>query len=105
MDPVILFVIAVVVIGGAFWLYESKSDVSDVVETKPAPAPAPKAEVKTEAKAEAKVEVKKLPTKSKLSAMKKAELEELGREFGIELDKRKTKDSMIVDLQKEAKKK
>ena len=99
MDPVILFVIAVVVIGGAFWLYESKSDVSDVVETKPAPAPAPKAE------AEAKVEVKKLPTKSKLSAMKKAELEELGREFGIELDKRKTKDSMIVDLQKEAKKK
>ena len=101
MDPVILFVIAVVVIGGAFWLYESKSDVSDVVETKPAPATVVKAEVKTEAK----VEVKKLPTKSKLSAMKKAELEELGREFGIELDKRKTKDNMIVDLQKEAKKK
>jgi len=45
----------------------------------------------------------KLPTKSKLAAMKKADLENLGKEFGIDLDKRKTKDNMIKDLQKHVK--
>lgn len=40
----------------------------------------------------------KLPTKAKLTAMTKAQIEELGREFNIELDKRKTKDNMIADL-------
>ena len=99
MDPIILLLIVVAVIGGGFWYFNAESD-SDVSTPAPKPAPAPKAEVKTEVK----VEAKKLPTKSKLSAMKKAELEELGREFGVELDKRKTKDNMIADLQKEAKK-
>jgi len=100
MDPIILFIIVVVVLGGAFWYFNAEKDNSGEAEVKaepvakvePKPTPAPKAEVK------------KLPTKSKLSAMKKAELEELGREFGVELDKRKTKDNMIADLQKEVKK-
>ena len=34
----------------------------------------------------------------KMKEMTKAKLEELGREFSIELDKRKTKDKMITDL-------
>ena len=42
--------------------------------------------------------VAKLPSAAKLKAQTKAQLEELGREFGIELDKRKTKDKMIADL-------
>jgi len=48
--------------------------------------------------------VKKLPTKSKLTAMTKAKLEELGREFGVELDKRKNKEAMVADLQAGVKK-
>ena len=103
MDPIILFIVVVVVLGGAFWYFNAEKDNTvgggesgvkpePVAKVEPKPAPAPKAEVK------------KLPTKSKLTAMKKAELEELGREFGVELDKRKTKDNMIADLQKEVKK-
>jgi len=34
--------------------------------------------------------------------MTKAKIEELGRELGIELDKRKTKDNMIKDLEDKA---
>lgn len=48
--------------------------------------------------------VKKLPTKSQLNAMTKAKLEELGREFGVELDRRKKKDALIADLQAGVKK-
>ena len=43
-------------------------------------------------------EKKKLPSDSKLQSMKKGELETLGLEFGIDLDKRKTKKNMIIDL-------
>lgn len=50
------------------------------------------------AKAEVKAAVAKLPSLAKMKAQTKAQLEELGREFGIELDKRKTKDKMIDDL-------
>ena len=45
----------------------------------------------------------KLPTKPKLLEMTKAQIEEVGREFGIELDKRKTKDNMIEQLKTEFK--
>jgi len=43
-----------------------------------------------------------LPTVSQMKRMTKDKLEELGRELGIELDKRKTKDNMIKDLQDKA---
>lgn len=41
---------------------------------------------------------KKLPSASKLNAMKKEDIEALGFEFGIDLDRRKTKKNMIEDL-------
>lgn len=42
--------------------------------------------------------VAKLPSVTKLKAMTKAQLEELGREFGVELDRRKKKDDMVASL-------
>jgi hypothetical protein len=41
---------------------------------------------------------KEMPSDAELGKLTKAKLEELGREFGIELDKRKTKANMIADL-------
>ena len=43
-----------------------------------------------------------LPSKDDLKKLTKTKLEELGREFNIELDKRKTKANMIEDLHKKA---
>ncbi len=59
---------------------------------KKAPAPAPAKKVKT------------LPGNAALNSLTKAALEELGRDMGIELDKRKTKANMIADLKAGAKK-
>lgn len=42
-----------------------------------------------------------LPPVSELKKMTKAKLEEFGRELGVELDKRKTKDNMIKQLRDE----
>ena len=42
--------------------------------------------------------IESIPTITELKKMTKAKLEELGREHGIELDKRKTKSNMIADL-------
>jgi hypothetical protein len=61
-------------------------------------------EVVEEAAEAVKEAVKKLPTKSQLSSMTKTKLEALGREFGVELDKRKKKDALISDLQAGVKK-
>ena len=54
------------------------------------PAPAPKAEPK--AKAAPKV------TKASLTKLTKAQIEEKGREFGIEVDKRQTKDKIVSQV-------
>ena len=45
-----------------------------------------------------------LPTAAQLKKLTKAKIEELGREVGIELDRRQTKDNMIKELNKEVKK-
>lgn len=45
----------------------------------------------------------KLPTKNQLMKMKKDAIEEVGRKFGIELDKRFTKEKMVNTLHKEVK--
>lgn len=45
----------------------------------------------------------RLPDQKTLEALTKAKLEELGREWGIELDKRMTKANMIADLKKKFK--
>ena len=42
--------------------------------------------------------IESIPTIAELKKMTKAKLEELGRENGIELDRRKTKSNMIADL-------
>ena len=92
-----IVVLALVVVGGAFWYFnkdqkdldindDGKVDVADLKEAASNVAKGVKAEVK------------KLPTPAKLKAQTKAQLEELGREFGIELDKRKNQDKIIGDL-------
>jgi len=45
--------------------------------------------------------IESIPTIAELKKMTKTKLEELGRAHGIELDKRKTKANMIVDLEVE----
>jgi hypothetical protein len=62
----------------------------------PAPTPAPK---KAETKAEPKL------TKASLSKLTKGQLEAKGREFGIELDKRKKKDDLVAEVFKASKSK
>ena len=110
MDAVVLVGIGVAV--AAFvWFFimrdnDEKTDVTTVTTPKPEPvnrapggrrseAPIP-AEAKQAAKA--KPAVKTLPGKAALESLTKAKLEELGRDMGVELDKRKTKANMITDL-------
>ena len=98
MDPLVLLVGVVVLIGGALWAFTDVLDFNkdgkvDSADVKVA-VEATEAVIKKQV-AEAKA---KLPATKKMKEMTKAKLEELGREFSIELDKRKTKDKMITDL-------
>lgn len=70
---------------------------SPSVEEVVAPAPAPKPAVKAE-KPVAKI------TKAALNKLTKAQLEEKGREFGIEVDRRKKKDAIVAEVLKATKK-
>ena len=45
-----------------------------------------------------------LPTKAQLMKLTKAKIDELAAEVGIELDRRQTKEKMVAELQKQAKK-
>jgi hypothetical protein len=45
-----------------------------------------------------------LPTKAQLMKLTKAKIDELAKEVGIELDRRQTKEKMVAELQKQAKK-
>lgn len=105
MDPVILFIlVAVVALGSALWYFNRDSSSLDINQDGGATLNDIDVTVEKTV-ADVKEEVKKkLPTKSKLAAMKKSEIEALGREFGVELDRRKTKNNMIADLQTEVKK-
>ena len=47
--------------------------------------------------------VKTMPGNAALNSRTKAALEELGRDMGVELDKRKTKANMIADLKAQVK--
>ena len=76
-----------------------------VVESKPAPAPAPAAKAApAPKKAEPAVKAEAKITKASLSKLTKAQLEAKGREFGIELDKRKKKDDLVAEVLKASKK-
>jgi uncharacterized membrane protein YhiD involved in acid resistance len=46
----------------------------------------------------------KLPTKGQLMKLTKAKIDELAADLGIELDRRQTKEKMVAELQKQAKK-
>jgi hypothetical protein len=70
----------------------------EVVEPAPKPKAAPK---KVVAKAE---EVAVKVTKASLSKLTKAQLEDKGREFGVELDRRKKKDDLVAEVLKASKK-
>lgn len=75
--------------------FEKPEPVKEVkVASKPAASkPAPK-------KAEPKVAK---VTKASLSKLTKAQLESKGREFGIEVDKRKKKDDIVAEVLKASK--
>lgn len=45
-----------------------------------------------------------LPTKAQLMKLTKAKIDDLAAEVGIELDRRQTKEKMVAELQKQAKK-
>lgn len=62
------------------------------------PAQAPKAKAPAAQPASEKV------TKASLSKLTKAQIEEKGREFGVEVDKRKKKDDLVAEVLKASKK-
>ena len=95
MDPIALVVIGVVVAGVAWWVL---SDNDDKTETPSNPVTPPKTPGKLRPKQAEKPSVKTLPGNAALNSLTKAGLEDLGRDMGVELDKRKTKANMIVDL-------
>lgn len=127
MDPISIIIGLVVVAAIATVVYQSKQDKSSDLpavgkvpakkaEAKKAPASSttptkkkaePSARVKalksSEAvKANAPV-AKKVPTKTALLKLTKANIEKEARDHGIELDARKTKENMVADFQKQAK--
>ena len=111
MDPIIIGLIVVAIIGGAVYAYNSKSK-SVVPAPKKAKAPAkPKAPVSERVAALKSSDAvkkgsapaaKKLPTKTALLKLTKAAIEEKAREFDIELDKRMTKENMVGHFLKDA---
>jgi len=99
MDPVLILIGVVVVAGIGYYVYNNNdSDVVGGGESgiKPTPvAPAkPKAEVKKAAPS-----APKAPTAKALNAMTKKEIDQVGRDFGVQLDARKTKAAMVKDFQ------
>ena len=99
MELVILGVVAAVVIA-AWWVMNPKEveqtveEIEDKIE-----------EVVDDVKEDVKEALDDLPSVDDLKKLTKAKLEELGRELGVELDKRKTKANMINDLQTNVKEK
>jgi hypothetical protein len=97
IEIIILIVLAVA--GGVFWYYNKDQNDLDINDDGKVDVADLKEASKNVSKG-IKADTQKLPTPAKLKALTKTKLEELGREFGVELDKRKNKDSMIADLKK-----
>ena len=93
MDPIVVGIIAVVSIGVVLYAFRSEDEPAPTPKKKPQPA----VQVQS-SRAPAKPAVKTLPGNAALNSLTKAGLEDLGREMGVELDKRKTKAKMITDL-------
>ena len=85
------------VVGVAWWMYTNHEKVEDVVEEVEDAIEEIEEKIE-EVKQEVKEKLGDIPTKEELKKLTKAKLEEFGRDLGIELDKRKTKDNMIKEL-------
>ena len=110
MDLIVALIIAFLLAVFAIWWYNGKPSDADIdndgdVDTDDAKQAVENTVkgVKEDVSEVVEAVKKSLPTKSKLTAMKKADIEKVGKDFGIDLDRRKTKDNMIKDLQKHAK--
>lgn len=106
MELVILGVVAVVVAAFFFWpkVSEKIDDVQeDIAEAREAIEE--KFEEVIDSVEDAVQEaLDNLPTKAQLMKLTKAKIDELAKEVGIELDRRQTKEKMVAELQKQAKK-
>ena len=85
------------VVGVAWWMYNNHDKVEDIVEEVEDAVDEIEDKI-DEVKQKVKDKLDDIPTKEELKKLTKAKLEELGRDLGVELDKRKTKDNMIKEL-------
>jgi len=85
------------VVGVAYWMYNNHDKVEDIVEEVEDAVDEIEDKI-DEVKQKVKDKLDDIPTKDELKKLTKAKLEELGRDLGVELDKRKTKDNMIKEL-------
>ena len=85
------------VVGVAWWMYTNHDKVEDIVEEVEDAVDEIEEKI-DEVKQTVKDKLDDIPTKEELKKLTKAKLEELGRDLGVELDKRKTKDNMIKEL-------
>ena len=84
---IILGVLSVVVIVSWLVLGSKFAEEKEVTPAQRVKAKAPKVTV-----------APAMPTEAQLKSMTKAKIEQVGRDLGVELDKRKTKANMISDL-------
>ena len=122
MDPISIIIGLVVVAGIATVVYQSRKEDSSKPAVGKVPAkkaPVAQSTTPTKKKAEPSARVKalksseavkanapvakKVPTKTALLKLTKANIEIEARDHGIELDARKTKENMVADFQKQAK--
>jgi vacuolar-type H+-ATPase subunit E/Vma4 len=106
MELVILGVVVVAVAAFFFWpkVSEKIDDVQeDITEAREA-VEEKFEEVIDNVEDAVKEALDKLPTKAQLMKLTKAKIDELAKEVGIELDRRQTKEKMVAELQKQAKK-
>jgi vacuolar-type H+-ATPase subunit E/Vma4 len=106
MELVILGVVAVALAAFFFWpkVSEKIDDVQeDITEAREA-VEEKFEEVIDDVEDAVKEALDKLPTKAQLMKLTKAKIDELAAEVGITLDRRQTKEKMVAELQKQAKK-
>lgn len=113
----IIVIVAVGIIASVAFVWKKRSDIISKLEqasdkfdeaVADLKEEVEEAEVKVDAaveqvEEEVKTLIDKLPSKSKLLSMTKAQLAEFAQQLGIELDKRKTKEVMIAELKEQHK--
>lgn len=106
---ILLVVIAIVAIGGML-VHRSRNKADTTASAPSAPAkdvtktPAQEARANEDLAESPAQTTAKAPTKAVLAKMTKAEIDQAGKDFGINLDARKTKADMIKQFQSELKK-